>query len=387
MSEADFSRSPFDVVADLVATATDPTQPPERRDAACEGLKALTSQFLQQLAMDSDWRFLVTAMGREGVTGEMAGDGPWSGPIDGVDMPSDAAAPATGPLRVMRPFLASSTQDLRRLINDDFRDAPFVPPAPLLASLSPAARVAACANAVPTSAVASEAFIRGLPWAVLNHGSAILAVGDWWPEQPAMLERYWHECLTAAPNLGVPYRLARRLDGYLTNNPDRQRWFDDVVTWVESYVRNEVFEFLPSEVLTDRHLALRVGVADHMRRAEITDPMLAGSVDLLATVHVLRLAAHWDLQIAWDAGRGNPRLALAAYRERNNSGEMWFEQGLRAVLRPVPAEMLRSFSDRERQAVALTRQLRANDPALQANGLLAFPDLDTEDVMGTPEID
>jgi hypothetical protein len=373
MPDAQSQPSPFEQLTALLLQATDAARSISDRRDACAALASVTTRDLSEMAGDPEWMAVRAALARDAA--EHWTEGTEERESWGSPAPAHEAGITAPALPTEGWTLDLYTKDLRRLISDDFRDAPFVLDAPLISTMSPADRIAACAMARPQAPVATESFLRSLPWTAFNHGATAIAVSEGWPDESAIHERFWNECLSADPQLGTPYRLARRLQEQMGHSPSRRAWFNDVAGWVERTVEREAADFLPSLAMTDLHVALRVGIADWARRGEMTDAAFLATVDVWAMSHLLRVAAQWDMASAWTEGRGDARSATAAYRRLNNSGEMRFEEMLRALLAQPSAQAVGFWSHRERQAMVLVREIRRGS-TLGAQGVLAYPDLD-----------
>ncbi|HEX7123202.1 MAG TPA: hypothetical protein VF178_12575 [Gemmatimonadaceae bacterium] len=367
MSEPDFLKGPFDLVADLIQAAFDPNASAQDRAQACERIRGLSETFLRDLALDGDWRHLLGMLAGE-ETGELAGDGPWSSrcPIDNPPEPVQTPAGA----HAIRPLFCLYIQDLRRLVSDDYLDTPPVPIEPLHAEDAPSTLVEASAGAVVRPREPTPEYMRRLPWTLLNPGIGLLAMADRWPGATEALAAYWDEVVRRRAPMGVPYRLAEVLARSLAASPSRREIFDEIARWVHTYVEREVFDFLTLDDLTERHFDLRLGVASWLRGAELTEPKTVAAIEIYATCTLLRHAATADLMHCWREGKADPKRATEAFRRFNQRGDPLFERALRAVLRQPTDAMAARVTAQERQALNMVRHVRQRIPHVHERGAL-----------------
>lgn len=356
MPEPDFLKSPMERVAELLRQAFDPDASEEARRNACEELKSFTEKSLRELAMDGDWRHILNVLDGSAADAELPGDGEWSSNEEPwaekelQDLPLPMA---------QAPVLDLYTQDLRWLMRDDYRAEPLVLPSLPSAQMSPTERVALGATASPKRLMPDEALVRSLPWALVNHGATLLTMWETWPDRSELLRAFLEETIGRRAELGVPPRLAARIEDLVSESGMLQDWFDSVATDIDRFVETEILEFLPVEQIADRHLMLRLHVAHAVRLAEITNGAIIAAAELYATVRLLRAAAAKDLLRAWHEGGGDPVAAVRKYDEMNKANDCFYDRAYRGVLRQPDAASLNRLTTGERQAVALAREVRA----------------------------
>lgn len=371
MTEPDFLKNPMEKIAALLRVAFDPEAAIEARHAACEQMKRLSQSALRKLASDEDWRYILNVLAGDTLDATIPGDGPWS------ENPDSWRGPQPQPNYTARlaqpPILDLYTQDLRWLMRDDYRLRPFViagRPEPLA---TPSDRVAASTAVTAASLTASEEVVRRLPWAMVNHGAMLLTLWETWPERPGLIRAFLEESIREGAELGIPPRLALRIESLLSESPGLQAWFDTVATQIDRFVAVEALDFLSVEELADRHLALRLSVARAVRDAEITNATIISAAELYATVRLLRAAAGKDVLRVWHEGGGNALAAVRIYDAMCKRNECFYDRAYRGVLRqPMYSSIIR-LSDGERQALAFVRELRLR--ADQNSGFLSPGDL------------
>lgn len=368
MGEPDFLKNPLERIAEILSIALNPDASPEARAAACEEIKYLPEDFLRRLALDSEWQYIQSLLEGEAV-GELPGDGPWTLP-DPLD--SCNAELQTRDSRNIRNF-ETYTRDLQWLVRDDYLSPPHLIEQALVSDVSPNERIASCAAATPcplTNPSADQ--IRRLAWSMLNHGEAILTIGQIWPNRLDLMEAFLRECLTQKVHQGVPPRLAARIESLIANRPDLQQWFGNVVAEIDEFLDAEILDFLSVDALIERHMDLRLGVAHAVRRSEITCAPLVAATELFATVSLLRACANRDVTRSWYEGKGDPQQAYYVYQRLNRYNDLVFARAFQAVVQKPTPTHLQNLGARDWSALGFSyeiqRRATRNDNAI----LLAF---------------
>lgn len=357
-------------LAALLRTALDPDVSEAARREACEQLKNINERTLRELALDSDWRQILNILSGNAPELELAraadstdDSAPWLE----TARPSDLVIPLT---RVS--VLEIYTHDLRWLTRDDYRLEPLVATSKPQRGLRPSERVAICASAVPHPPVADEAVVRRLPWTMLNHGALLQLLWETWPERQDLLRAFLEESIGGRADLGIPPRLATKIEENLSESSELQEWFDSLAMALDHMIEAEFFDFLSVEQLVGHHLRLRLKIAEAVRQAEIMNTPMVAVTELYATVRLLRVAARKDLLRAWHEGSGQIPAVVQIYDLMNKKNDCIFDRAYRAVLRQPDTATLARLTDGERQTLALVRELRNRSG--QQSGFLSHSD-------------
>lgn len=353
MNEPDFLKSPFERIAQILTIALNPDASAEARAKACEELKRLPEKLLRALALDSDWQHIQALLDGEDVE-DMPGDGPWTHPqpIEGVYSNVPRAEPESMP-----PF-ELYFPDIHELMRHDYHWPPALIETLITTTASPIERAVTSAAATTNPIRPTGDQLRKLAWSMLNHGEALWAIGESWPNQPQLIEVFMEECVTQRVHRGIPPRLGIHIEHLIVERPTLQQWFASVVDEIDSYLDAEIFDFLQLESLVEHHVSLRVGVAHAVRMAEITCPSMVAAMELFATVALLRTCANQDVVRCWQESKGDPTETRLLYKRLNRENKLLFAKAFQAVTQKPDEKCLKKLSMRDREALNWSYELQ-----------------------------
>jgi hypothetical protein len=314
---------------------------------------------LRLLALDAGWRSALAALDETLV---------------------DDLEQCTGPPRSVRssghppraPVGTSYAAELRRLINDEFEDAPAIVGEALAprASMEDRIRSAAHAHAVAPTTTSTEDYARRSAWSTTLVGPGLLAITEPRGGQPRARQAYVDEVLASAGCLAIPPRLARHLTVVLERLQTHRSWALAVLQRLEAIVsRCSDGPDAPGAFIRC-HLDARLEIARAVRMEEVVHPELLASLELTAMSALIRTAGTRDIARAW--GRtGAARAAVAEFERVNDSGELLSEQALRAVVRPPGASWFHTLGAADQDAVRFAAAVRRR-PAGPERGILLY---------------
>lgn len=267
-------------------------------------------------------------------------------------------------------FLEPYHRDLQRLINADFADEPLIPQDPMHGGLSAQEFIRRSAESVPVPRGPDELFVERIPWAVLNHGLALMDLRHHWPDREEVHALFWRTVTGEAVHRGIPPMLGIPLQALLERRSQDAAWFYETGQALEEIVSTVRFSGRELTELTVAHLQLRVAVATRVREAEITHPVVVAAAELFGTVRFLRAGATADVERAWRSGGCDPERASKVFREHDRRAELFAESALRAVLHQPRADALSGLLPCHREALAFARAMRVRNPTLCRRGFL-----------------
>lgn len=343
-SDESFPGSAFDRVARLLKEALDLTESSELRAQAWRELMGLDDSVFRAAFTDGRWDFVQDALAGFGVKDEPQGGEPW--------MPTDRGGGSPGPA----PHLVELyTQDIRALLSHDFATPPIALDEQPGVGTSLLERAEHLAAASAQAHLNWEGYARGCGFTLLNPGVAIAIVAESTGRDRRALGALWSHIVGPEIAWGLPPALAR-LIVRLPAGP--VGWLEEIDRWLMEWLHTGLLLVGGRSSVAAGMLQARLHIARSARAAEITDGRALAAADLLTTAHLLRAAGRYDVASAWCDSHGDVIEATRSYLDRDRSGELRFDVGMRGVLTRPSSEELSELPRSDVAALAYTHAVR-----------------------------
>jgi hypothetical protein len=360
-ADPEFLESPYDRVTRLIRAATNPESSEASREQAAREIASTAPEDLRILALDGDWRFLLSVFANDPSAGDYAGDGFWS---VNAQWEGDEHMRAQSPPQPPAFQMELHCESLRLLLVDDLHEARLARYRPT-EPRSAERRILLASSARTEAPEPTVRYARRLAWSLVEPGAGLEHVIEQSGGDDRLIIAFVDEVLRREAHLGIPPRLARALLRVIRRRTDAQDWTTGVLESMDALAATRMIDGMSQESLEELYLEMRIDVARRARTAEISDARLLAAAEVYAGVRLLKQAAMLDLRRAWNETRaagGTPRDAANLYQVMDYQQQHMTARALPALYSQPRPRVIARLAASDRDVLGFAGAIRRRDP-------------------------